>query len=166
MPMFQFMASYLSIAFSVISLALGQFHGSGCPHSRNVGQRQWVNRQIYLKQGPLSLRFAAWALPILVMKLGWGFVADSIEHDDAMTHGRFPCYWLFGRRIGPVLQIFAGSFVVGLDKLLNTQSNCSWMETPWHSFDVMVMTYTRFNCYIKLVLCRWDARVIAPKPEK
>ena len=49
---------------------------------------------------------------------------------------------LFGSpHIGPVIQSFVASSVVGVDKPLDIQPGCQWYEMPWRARDVRVNSY-------------------------
>ena len=74
----------------------------------------------------------------------------EIYHDDVMPWRCFPHYRHFMRGIhwsmvdsphkGPVMWKFDVSFVVSLNKLLNTQPCYQWFEMPWWcSCDITVM---------------------------
>ena len=87
------------------------------------------------------------------------------HHDDVMKWKRFPRYWPFvmGIHRSPVDSPFKGSvtavlmffFDVRLNKLLNEQSNCWWVETPRRSFDAIVMAVTEVLYAIKAPTVIW-----------
>ena len=52
----------------------------------------------------------------------------------------------------PVTRCFNIFFDVSLNNLLNTQPNCGWFETPWHSCDDADMPGSKF---IKLMCKAW-----------
>ena len=59
-------------------------------------------------------------------------------------HGNAVCITWVDRWIhkGPVMRSFYVSFVVILSKLLNKQSNCRWVESPWRLCDI-ILRYQR-----------------------
>ena len=73
-----------------------------------------------------------------------------VVHVGVMTGKRFPHFWPFVREMqwwlvegrgggGVVIPSFEVSFDVSVNKLLNNQSSCRWLETSWRYY------YTRHD---------------------
>ena len=67
-----------------------------------------------------------------------GSVASRIWYHESLTH------WLSALLAlcegNPIVMLCFDIFVVGLDKLLNKQSKCRWVQTPWSLCDVNAIT--------------------------
>ena len=127
--------SYWTLIYRVYMLYIIHLHN-------NMGYSLWniQNRHhISPPWGQARYMDNVHALPVMIPSHGNTFCIIDALWGESLGH-----QWIDSSHKGPVMRNTDVLLNVGMHKLLNKQSSGWWSETPWCSFDIIVMGWIDF----------------------